>query len=48
MSRVKGGRNVNSGGSAHPGADARSMHGGIVVSRMLEFVRDGSAGRHRQ
>jgi len=24
------------------------MHGGIVVSRMLEFVRDGSAGRHRQ
>ena len=35
-------------GGAHPGTDARTMHAGIVMRRMLELMRDGTAGRRGQ
>ncbi|MCC2640870.1 MAG: hypothetical protein K0S45_1283 [Nitrospira sp.] len=45
---VKGGHHVDSRSRTHPGANARSMHAGVVMRRMLEFVRDRAAGRHSQ
>ena len=46
--RMDGGGDVRAGGGAHPGANAGPMHAGIVVRRMLEFMRHRAAGRHGQ
>lgn len=48
MGRVNGSRDVDACSGAHPGADARPMHAGIVMRRVLEFMRNGIARRHRQ
>ncbi len=45
---MNGRRHMRSGGGAHPGADAGSMHAGIVVRRVLDLMRDGAAGRQAQ
>ena len=39
---------MSAGGGAHPGTDTRPVRGGIVMRRMLEFMRDGTAGRRGQ
>ncbi|MCE3225000.1 MAG: hypothetical protein K0S58_3180, partial [Nitrospira sp.] len=46
--RMDGGGDVRAGGRAHPGTNAGSMHAGVVVRRMLEFMRHCAAGRHGQ
>ena len=48
MGCMNGGRNVNPGSRTHPGTNAGAMHAGIVVRRMLKFMRDRTTGRHRQ
>ena len=46
--RVNGGHHMDPGRRTHPGTNAGSMHPGIVMRGMLEFVRDRASGRHRQ
>ena len=46
--RMEGGGDVRRAGGAHPGADAGPMHAGVVMRRMLEFMRHGAAGRRGQ
>ena len=48
MRRVNGGHHVHPGRRTHPGTNAGSMHAGIVMCRMLEFMRDRTPGRHCQ
>lgn len=48
MRRMHGGHHMHPGHRTHPGTNSGSMHAGIVMRRMLEFVRDGIPGRHGQ
>ncbi len=48
MGYVNGGRDVHPGGGTHPGTNAGPVHAGVVMRRMLDFMRDGATGRHGQ
>lgn len=45
---MNGGYDMHPGRRTHPGTDTGPVHAGTVMCRMLEFVRDRAAGRHRQ
>ncbi len=48
LRRMDGGRDMRPGSCAHPGTNAGPMHAGIVMRRMLKFMRNRAAGRHGQ
>ncbi len=48
MGRMNRSDHMHAGRRAHPGTNARSMHAGIVMRRMVELMRDRATGRHRQ
>lgn len=48
MRAMNGSDHVHAGRRTHPGTNAGAMHAGIVVRRMLKFMRDRATGRHRQ
>ena len=48
MRRKDRGDHMYAGRGAHPGADARAMHPGIVVRGMVKLMRDRAACRDCQ